>query len=305
MVPDRNTTGTSLVYDQKGTLYHINGVEAAGDWQNLAMVMRTSTNNGASWSKPALIEPEHAKRHQVIAGSQVTREGWLVQLCDADPSSRGGTAMYISKDKGTHWTTPYTLPNTPKFKDSAIGGLIAGIHGSAVQLKDGRWLALGRNDNIKVDSVTGERMTMSISGDGGANWQYSPSIFPPISSGQRLVLRRLNEGPLLMISFTHCPGKSTVEGMDFTKPNGEVYKGYGMYAALSYDEGKTWPVIKLLTDGHMRQLNGGAWTGMFRMDSTHSEPKGYLAATQTPDNVIHLISSNLYYRFTLAWLQQP
>ncbi|OQP47735.1 glycoside hydrolase [Niastella yeongjuensis] len=305
MVPDRNTTGTSLLYDKKGTLYHLNGLEAAGDWQNLAIVMRTSTNNGTTWSKPQLIEPEHGKRHQVIAGAQVTREGWLVQFCDADPGSRGGTAMYISKDKGTHWTTPYSLPVTPRYKDGAMGGLIAGIHASAVQLKDGRWFALGRNDNIKVDSVVGDRMPMSISTDGGANWQYAPSIFPPISSGQRLVLRRLNEGPLLMISFTHCPGKSAVEGMDFTKPNGEIYKGYGMYAALSYDEGKTWPVIKLLSDGHMRQLNGGAWTGMFRMDSTHAEPKGYLAATQTPDNIIHLLSSNLYYRFTLAWLQQP
>jgi formylglycine-generating enzyme required for sulfatase activity len=305
MVPDRNTTGTSLLYDQKGTLYHINGLEAAGDWQNLAMVIRTSTNNGATWSNPELMEPEHAKRHQVIAGAQVTREGWLVQLCDADPSSRGGTAMYISKDKGAHWTTPYTLPATPTYKNGLTGGLIAGIHAGAVQLKDGRWLALGRNDNIKVDSIVGDRMPMSISTDGGANWQYAPSEFPPISSGQRLVLRRLNEGPLLLISFTHCPGKSTVEGMDFTKPNGEVYKGYGMYAALSYDEGKTWPVKKLLSDGHIRQLNGGAWTGMFTMDSTHAEPKGYLAATQTPDNVIHLISSNLYYRFTLAWLLQP
>ena len=34
-----------------------------------------------------------------------------------------------------------------------------------------------------------------------------------------------------------------------------------MYAALSYDEGKTWPVRKLLTDGEYRFLNGGAWTG--------------------------------------------
>jgi hypothetical protein len=40
------------------------------------------------------------------------------------------------------------------------------------------------------------------------------------------------------------------------------------------------------------------------MDAAHAEPKGYLAATQTPDNVIHLISSNLYYRFNIAWLQQ-
>jgi sulfatase modifying factor 1 len=303
-VPDRNTTGTSLLYDQKGTLYHINGLEAAGDWQNLAMVMRTSTNNGANWSKPVLIAPEHAKRHQVIAGSFITKEGWLVQLCDADPSSRGGTAMHISKDKGAHWSTPYALPVTPLFKNGAVGGLIAGIHASAVQLQDGRLLALGRNDNIKVDSTI-ERMPVSISADLGATWQYAPSVFPPISSGQRLVLRRLNEGPLLMVSFTHSPGKSSIEGMDFTKPNGEIFKGYGMYAALSFDEGKTWPVKKLLTDGTIRQLNGGAWTGMFTMDAAHAEPKGYLAATQTPDNVIHLVSSNLYYRFNLAWLQLP
>jgi sulfatase modifying factor 1 len=302
-IPDRNTTGTSLLYDQKGTLYHINGLEAAGDWQNLAMVMRTSDNNGANWSKPVFIAPEHAKRHQVIAGSLITREGWLVQLCDADPGPRGGTAIHLSKDKGAHWTTPYSLPITPLYNNGSMGGLIAGIHAGLVQLNDGRFMALGRNDNIKSDSL-GEKMPMSISNDAGATWQYSPSVFPPINSGQRLVLRRLNEGPLLLVSFTHSPGKSATEGMDFTKPNGEVFKGYGLYAALSFDEGKTWPIKKLLTDGAIRQLNGGAWTGLFTMDATHAEPKGYLAATQTPDNVIHLISSNLYYRFNVAWLQQ-
>jgi hypothetical protein len=212
--------------------------------------------------------------------------------------------MYISKDKGVHWATPYTLPITPLYKNSSMGGLIAGIHASVVQLKDGRFLALGRNDNIVSDSL-GERMPMSISNDAGATWQYAPSVFPPISSGQRLVLRRLNEGALLMIAFTHSPGKSAIEGMDFTKPDGTKYTGYGMYAALSFDDGKTWPIKKLLTDKITRQLNGGAWTGPFTMDATHAEPKGYLAATQTPDNVIHLISSNLYYRFTIAWLQLP
>jgi hypothetical protein len=279
-------------------------LEAAGDWQDLAMVMRTSTDNGATWSKPVLIEPEHAKRHQVIAGSLVTKEGWLVQLCDADPGPHGGSAIYISKDKGAHWSTPYTLPITPLYKAHSMGGLIAGIHAGVVQLIDGRLLALGRNDNIASDSL-GDRMPMSISNDLGATWQYEASVFPPISSGQRLVLRRLNEGPLLLIAFTHSPDNTTNEGMDFTKPDGSRYKGYGMYAALSFDEGKTWPVKKLLTDGITRQLDGGAWTKMFSMDAAHAEPKGYLAATQTPDNVIHLISSNLYYRFNLAWLQQP
>ena len=34
-------------------------------------------------------------------------------------------------------------------------------------------------------------------------------------------------------------------GLEFKDKNGNVKKGYGMYAALSYDEGKTWPVRKL------------------------------------------------------------
>ena len=41
------------------------------------------------------------------------------------------------------------------------------------------------------------------------------------------------------------------------------------------------------------------------MDDTHAEPAGYLASTQTPDGVIHLISSRWHYRFNLAWLKTP
>ena len=303
-VPDRNVTGTSLLYDQHGTLYHLNGLEAAGDWQNLAIVMRTSHNNGASWSKPVLIAPVHTKRHQVIAGSISTREGWLVQLCDAQPGPRGGSAMYISKDKGAHWKATYQSLVTPVYKAGNAGGLIAGIHAAVVQRKDGSFFALGRNDNIMAADSSAEHMPLSISYNTGRTWTYYSSEFPPVSSGQRFVLRRLNEGALLLVSFTHSPGDAKEEGMLFTSSDGKIWKGSGMYAAVSFDEGKTWPIKKLLTDGTTRALNGGAWTGNFTMDTTHAEPKGYLAATQTPDNIIHLISSNLYYRFNLAWLQQ-
>lgn len=81
-------------------------------------------------------------------------------------------------------------------------------------------------------------------------------------------------------------------------------KGYGIYVALSYDEGQTWPVRKLLTDGQYRFLDGGAWTGFFEMDATHAEPRGYLAATQTPDGIIHILSSRLHYRINLEWITQ-
>ena len=77
-----------------------------------------------------------------------------------------------------------------------------------------------------------------------------------------------------------------------------------MYVAVSYDEGKTWPVKRLLTDGKQRHLDGGAWTGFFDMDATHAEPRGYLAGTQSPDGMIHILSSRIHYRFNLKWIEQ-
>lgn len=305
-VPDRNMTGTSLLHDGNGTIYHLNGLETDGDWQNLAMTVRESHDNGATWSAPRLADPEHTKRNQVIAGLIQTREGWLVQPGDADPGPTGGTAIHISKDKGKTWNNPYTDPQKPRFRNGAMGGLIAGIHAGVVQLKDGSLMALGRKDDLPGPDSIGPRMPMSVSTDMGKTWTYQASDFPPVWSGQRLVLYRLNEGPLLLISFTHHPDEASdaTNGMLFTDASGKTSRRYGMYAALSYDEGKTWPVKKLLTDGKYRYLNGGAWTGAFEMDATHAEPKGYLAITQTPDNLIHLVSSSQHYRFNLTWLKQ-
>lgn len=305
-VPDRNMTGSALLNDGSGTLYHFNGVEAAGDWQNLAIVMRTSKDNGATWSAPRLIAPEHAKRHQVIAGTFLTKQGWIVQACDAGPDGSAGTAVQISKDHGKTWTDPWDGAPKPSFQQESVGSTIAGIHAGVVRLKNGDLMALGRSCNIK-DKEGKWRMPMSISSDGGKTWRYTASQLPPIDGGQRLVLMRLHEGPLLVVSFTDHPQRTPEvdRGMLFKdSKTGEAYKGYGMYAALSYDEGKTWKIRKLLTDGVSRHLNGGAWTGYFDMDKTHAEPRGYLAGTQTPDNMIHIVSSRLYYRFNLAWLKQ-
>lgn len=304
-VPDRNMTGSSLLNDGKGTLYHFNGVEAAGDWQNLAMAMRTSKDNGRTWSRPRLIEPEHAKRHQVIAGPIVTKEGHLVQLCDAGPGSNDGASIHISTDGGYTWNDPWDGSPLPTFADGGQGTTIAGIHAGIVQLKDGSLMALGRGNSI-LDAKGIRRMPMSISMDGGKTWHYQATELPPIDGGQRLVLMRLHEGALLLVSFTDHPLRTpeAERGILFRDASGKEEKGYGMYAALSYDEGKTWPVKKLISDGEYRFLDGGAWTGFFEMDKNHAEPRGYLAGTQSPDNMIHIVSSRLHYRFNLAWLEK-
>ncbi len=144
-------------------------------------------------------------------------------------------------------------------------------------------------------------MPISISADLGKSWSYKPSPFPPISACQRLVLLRLREGSLLLVSYTG-PRDNTKE-MRFYD-----HQGRGMFAALSDDDGKAWPVRKLLTPGD-GMFEVGPYFGAkvkrpphVKTTPTEAEREGYLAATQSPDGVIHLISSRLYYRFNLAWL---
>ena len=265
-VPDRNMTGSSLLHLPDGTLLHTNGVGRAGEWQNLALCVRRSTDNGATWSTPLLAEPRHVKRHQVIAGPIVLSDGTLVQLCDAEAGGNGGTSIHISEDKGYTWSDPM--------------GTIAGIHAQIVELKDGSLMALGRGDAIDG------RMPCSISTDKGKTWTCSASPFPPIGSGQRHVLLRLNEGPILLASFSGPDKRDNA----------------GLFVSISRDEGNSWSAPKLLTDGKSRTLNGGAHTGTFTMSATQAEPAGYFCGTQTPDGTIHLLSSAVHYRFNLAWV---
>ena len=96
-------------------------------------------------------------------------------------------------------------------------------------------------------------------------------------------------------------GLSAVQSC-LTGPEGTVP---GEYIYDLSDGGATWPVRKLLMDGKMREMNGGAWTEPFVTDRTHTEPVGYLSATQTPNCTIRLLSNLNHYRFNLQWLEQP
>jgi len=303
--PDRNDHAPAMWADGKGTIFHFNGLSAAGTWGSLATVLRVSKDSGATWSEARLINPEHGLRHMPVESVFETREGWIVLPCDAVPGGGGGTAIHISKDGGKTWHDPSGDKSRPKFVDGGRGGSIAGIHGGVTQLSDGRLFALGRGDNING------HMPQSISTDMGRTWQYSASEFPPIGGNQRLILMRLSQGPLLFVSFTHDffryrrkPEKTPPFFIEDAA--GKKRQIYGMLAALSFDDGKTWPVKKPVTPGGpARQMTGVVLTGSFLLDDTHAEPRGYLSACQTPDGVIHVISSGLHYSFNLNWLKTP
>jgi len=284
---DRNMHGSAVFHDGEGTLFHFNGMapERGRGWSRLALLLRTSTDNGVSWSvaRPISSGAAFVKRNQVIAGPIRMKDGTLVLACDATPGGEGPSAIHVSRDGSGTWADP--------------GGDIRGIHAGVAEIAGGALLAFGRAQPLDG------KMPISVSADLGKTWTYRPSPFPPIGSGQRLVLLRLAEGPLLLVSFTSAKRKDP-GGIEFPDREGGSFIGRGMFAALSFDDGETWPVRKLLTPGSGTYA-GGAHTGTFTASPTFAEPAGYLAATQSPDSVIHLISSRLHYRFNLAWLEEP
>jgi len=289
--PDRNDHAPAVWRDEHGTLFHFNGLAAAATWGALATVMRTSTDNGATWSKARLIMPEHGLRHMPVTNVIRKRDGAIVVPCDAVTGGNGGTAVLVSRDGGKTWTDPGEGRPKPEFRQGGRGAWIAGIHAGLVELKDGRLMAFGRGDSIQG------RMPKSVSSDSGANWTYSASPFPPISGGQRLVLLRLAEGPIFFASFAR--------GLPIHDATGRERTVSGLFAALSFDEGETWPVRRLVTDdGPSREVEGGGNTGRFLLSPTSAEPRGYLAVCQGANGLIHLISSRNHYAFNVAWLKR-
>jgi hypothetical protein len=226
----------------------------------------------------------------VIAGAFRTSKGVLVVKCDAATGGSGGSAVHVSDDGGKTWADPGAGKPRPTFAAGGTGAWIAGIHAGVAELTDGRWLALGRGNTIDG------QMPRSVSADGGRTWAYSAAGLPPIGSGQRLVLLRLREGPLLLASFAAA--------QTLTDAAGAERKVSGLFAALSTDDGATWPVRRLVTDdAPPRKVDGGGNTGVFTLGPDSAEPGGYLAATQAPDGVIHLIASKQHYAFNTTWVR--
>ena len=85
---------------------------------------------------------------------------------------------------------------------------------------------------------------------------------------------------------------------------GGEFKGFGLYAALSWDDGKTWPVKRLILPKNVPVEIEGTDGGLQKINATHAEPNGYLAMAQDANGRIHLHPSRNDYVINLAWLTE-
>ena len=271
---DVNDHAPKIWWDGDKTLFHIVEGRQHGD-----IVIRRSTDNGATWSKAEVM-----RAHGESASNPIrTKEGVI-----AIPFDFSG--LSISRDNGKTWSeTGRDRRGSDDIQPGGKGAFIAGIHSPIVELADGRLMAFGRlSPEEPAQKRFDLKMPVSYSSDLGERWQWAISEFPVVSNTQRPAMLRLKEGPIVLCSFTdqaRTP-KDQRHGLTF-KSTGGTYTGTGLYAAVSYDEGKTWPDCRLIAPE----------------GKTTADINGYLAITQTRDGRIQLITSKDHYVFNLAWIK--
>lgn len=285
--PEINDHGPKVWWDGSRTLYHF----VRGLREN---IVRTSTDNGATWSKAQLLQPPGEFGNQVLR----LEDGTLVIGHD-----NRQTSLVFSKDQGQTWAYNDVGKQASDFRPGGRGFRYPGIHAPMVQLKDGHILAFSRNDPPEDQAKFDFRTPVSFTGDLGKTWTYEASEFPAISIVQRAAMIRLQDGGILLCSFTdQWRDWQKRKGMTFKHAHGE-FTGFGMFAAVSYDEGKTWPHRRLITTAANPRTVNTIDRVEFTMSSTMAEPLGYLALTQARDGRIHLITSKNHYLFNTAWLK--
>jgi hypothetical protein len=109
-------------------------------------------------------------------------------------------------------------------------------------------------------------------------------------------MTRLAEGPLLLATFV----PDITELQPAKKTDRELAK---LIVAVSYDDGKTWPVRRLLNDDSGDHGVAGISNARIYMGPGAAEPTGYVSVTQARNGVIHAISSMNHYAFNLAWIK--
>jgi formylglycine-generating enzyme required for sulfatase activity len=245
-VPDVNCHAPVLFCDGK-RIFHFCTQSLKG-WDDSSNIVRWSDDNGVTWSQPRIMLTRDAPdRLSQPCSALQAKDGTLVLACDGDVHV--DERLMISKDRGLTWKV------AKGDMRKAYGGKYV-IHPAVVPTADGAILSFLRGPHP---------MPVLTSKDWGDTWEARTTPFPGIAGGQKIAAMRLASGAILVCS--QDSKKALVDG--------------GTFAALSLDDGKTWP--------HVRKVDGVG---------------GYMSVAQAPDGVIYLFGSRMgCAAFNEAWLR--
>jgi len=218
--------------------------------------MRTSEDSGATWSKPRIILARiHPQNMSQPCSAFVAKDGTLVLAVDGDNGHRDERVL-TSRDRGETW-------KVGKGDLIKAAGKYA-IHPAAVQMDDGNILVFLRGPNP---------MPSLVSKDMGDSWEPRATPFPGISVGQKAAALKLQSGALLLVSYDN----------QWSMKDGKVsMRGGSAFAALSLDDGKTWP--------HARKIENVG---------------GYMSLAQAPNGVIYHYGWRMEAAaYNEAWLKE-
>ena len=245
-IPDMNCHAPVLFTDGQ-RIYHFFTQSLKG-WDDASNGMRFSEDNGVTWSKPRIILDRTDKDALSQPCSCIkTKAGVLVLACDGD--NHKDERFLVSKDDGKTWKV-----TQGDMRKSAAGKYV--IHPAIFERNDGAIVTYLRGPNPMPNAITK---------DLGDTFTVEETKFPGISSGMKTAVLKLQSGAILLCSI------------DRTK---ELVGG-GTFAAISLDDGKTWP--------HIKKIEGAG---------------GYMALAQGANGVIYLNGTQLnVVAFNEAWVR--
>jgi formylglycine-generating enzyme required for sulfatase activity len=307
---DRNMHGSNIITDKNGVLHQMASIGISGRWDKLALGYRSSSDNGASWSPVRMVlELDHALNDGCSMQGNMfeASNGDLVFVVDDEGDEISNTgSLVVSSDGGKTWKRRGHSSTTGEIQR------IAGLHSAVVEIADLNGdnktdlLALARDNG----AYYGGKVPQSTSVDGGKTWTREPSVFPSIKGEQRLCLLRLKYSkeltkfsgrkPILFVGFSNS-------GFQAKDATGKIDNIEGLFVALSFDEGKTWPteyrrVVSDITGSEIKEIEVAPWQKKNKISKVKGIGIGYMSVTQSPDGMIYLSDGKLVYSFNLAWI---